>query len=146
MNLRPFMTSERIWLGLMLASLAAVALGVWVFLALRVLEPAPLTWNTISPPIVADENLTISAEAIRHGDCSGSPRIDLMDGAKEIRLPVPTREVSGNLSTYQSGLTEPLPPGPYRLRLTEILVCGGTRHEIASPWITFSMPPVSPPA
>lgn len=145
MSFRPFLKSERLWLGLMLIALAAVAMAVWVVLALRVLEPKPLTWDTISPPIVTPTNLTISAETVRHDEgCTNGPQIDIRHRDELTRLPVPTRIIKGRLSTYQTVLVQPLDPGFYSIRLREIVTCGGDRHDIPSPWIAFSVPAISP--
>lgn len=145
MKARPFLKSERLWLGLMLIALAAVAVAVWVVLALRVLEPSPLTWDTISPPIVTPTTLTISAETVRHDEgCTNGPQIDIRSREELTRLPVPTRIIKGRLSTYQTVLVQPLDPGFYSIRLREIVTCGADRHDIPSPWIAFRVPTISP--
>ena len=148
MKFAPLFRSERVWLALMLAVLAVVSMSVWAVLLLRVMEPAPLTWRSISPPIANGLTLTMAAEAVRSpsGDCSNTFQMDIRDGDSVTRLPVPTRVIEGDLSTYQTVLTHPLQPGTYQGRLYESYFCNGVRKAKESPWIEFSVPAVSPPA
>ena len=143
MTLPAFWTNERIWLGLMLSALAAMAIGAWIVLALRVLEPAPLTWKAISPPVISPTTLLIAAETDRRDEgCMSYPNIDVLTASGERkRLPVPTRTIDGALSTYQTVLAQPFAPGLYRAQLVEVVVCGSVRHEVPSPWIAFTVSP-----
>lgn len=147
MKLPSLFRSERVWLAAMLAILAAVSMSVWAILLLRVMEPAPLVWRSISPPIANGLTLTMAAEAVRSPgpDCSNTFQMDIRSGDSITRLPVPTRVIEGDLSTYQTVLTHPLEPGVYQGRLRESYFCGGTLKAKESPWIEFSVPAVSPP-
>lgn len=139
--------SERVWLAGLLLLLGLTSMAVWFVLALRVLEPEPLTWKSISPPIANGFSLTMAAEAVRseRQDCSNTFQMDIRDGDSVTRLPVPTRVIEGDLSTYQTFLTQPLRPGTYQGRLRENYFCEGVLKSKESPWIEFSVPAVSPP-
>lgn len=141
MKVPSFLSSERIWLALVLAVTALVAMTVWIMLAFRVMEPKPLTWDTLSRPIISRDTLTISAEVTRRDEgCTSGPQIDLQGRGELMRLPVPTRVIKDRLSTYQTVLVAPLAPGDYSIRLREIIICGQTRHDLPSPWIAFRQP------
>lgn len=107
-----------------------------VVLAFRTFEPPKMKWVSVSSPAIVGRQLTISAETHRRpiDGCTNGPQMDLRRDGAIVRLPVPTRVIRGNLSTYTSELVTPL-KGKYAVRLRESFICPTGTQVIESAWI-----------
>lgn len=105
-------------------------------LAFRTFEPPKMEWVSVSSPAIVGTQITISAETHRRpiDGCTNGPQMDLRQGKAVVRLPVPTRVIQGNVSTYTSELVTPV-RGKYAIRLRESFICPTGTQVIESAWI-----------
>ena len=128
--------TRMIQIGIIASVLILVGVITW-----HVFQPQKMEWVSVSSPSVEPEKLTISAETRRRpmADCTNGPEMDLRKDGELVRLPVPTRTIRGNISTYETVLVEPLAPGRYAIRLRESFLCPGLTQVIESPAIEFDV-------
>lgn len=107
-----------------------------VALAIRTFEPPKMEWVSVSSPAIVGRQITISAETDRKSidGCTNDPQMDLRRDGAIVRLPVPTRVIRGNISTYTSELVTPV-QGKYAVRLRESFICPTGTQVIESAWI-----------
>lgn len=128
-------TTTRVIQGGVVASFIVLA-GV---LGWKTFEPPKLEWVSVSSPLVEPTKLTISAETRRRpiDGCTNGPQIELRRLGEEVRLPIPTRTIRANVSTYETVLVDPLRAGRYTIKLRESVICPGLTQVIESPGIEF---------
>lgn len=129
-------TMRMIQIGVIVSFVAFAGVVGW-----RSFEEPKIKWVSVSPPIVEDEKLTISAEIHRQPieGCTNAPQMELRRGVETIRLPVPTRTNKEPISTYETVLVKPLVPGKYIIRLRESVICPGLTEVSESPGIEFEV-------
>lgn len=124
-------TTRIIQLGVVVSFLLLAAA-----LAFRTFEPPKAEWVSVSSPAIVGNQIIISAEVRRKpiDGCTNGPQMELRRDGAVVRLPVPTRVIRGNLSTYTSELVMPV-QGKYAVRLRESFICPTGTQVIESAWI-----------
>lgn len=83
------------------------------------------------------ESFAIRAEAIR-GDsegCTNGVQVELRSVSNSIiRLPVPAREIDGDVTEYLVELPKETQPGNYGVKVRESFNCGGSPKVEETPW------------
>lgn len=110
-------------------------------MAVTTFSPPKMKWVSVAEPMLTATKMSVRAEAVRlpADGCSNGPQIELQRGREAVRLPVPTRTISGDVSVYETELVRPLDSGWYKLRLRETFVCRTDTQVIDSPWIVFEV-------
>jgi len=121
--------------------LAGVVLFAAVLFARLLLKPEAVTWVATETPVATATKLEVNAVARRQfsSNCSNGPQMELLTRGQVTRLPVPTRSLVGDRATYSTVLLRPFDPGVYRVRVVEVVNCGGTPQVIPSPWLSFEV-------
>jgi hypothetical protein len=127
----------------LVVSLLLAGAGTAGLFVRRLATPSPLVWESISTPIVLPEKLVVTAEATRRnvGCQNGAPSMDMRSKGVDVRLKAPSREIVDSLSTYESDLDDPIPPGFHEVRVRETFICDGAVKPIESQWIRFEVKP-----
>lgn len=114
------------------------------FLAVRASEPPPVKFEgleVVNAPMAGDL-LIVEATVYRveKEGCTNGVQVDSRDAdGSEVRLPVPTREVSGSYTRYAIVVPVLTPPGAYELRVRETVYCSGGPRIAETPWMAFEV-------
>lgn len=130
---------------LMLGLSVAGLMGLAIYLTSQALKPPPVRFEAIkimNSPVKPPSKLFVVAETKRRLEesCTNGVQIDTRNDAGSIlRLPVPAREVSGDVSRYSIVIPEETAPGMYDLKIRETSYCGGSPQIVESPWLAFEV-------
>ena len=86
----------------------------------------------------AGESFAIRAEAIRgeSDGCTNGVQVELRSSVSNsiIRLPIPAREIDGDVTEYLVELPKETQPGNYGVKVRESFNCGGSPKVEETPW------------
>lgn len=139
----PRIHAAQIMLGLSAAGLLAFS-GIMIA---RALEPPPvrfLSLEVVNPRVQSTELLNVVAETERRStpDCVNGVQIELRDSSgAQTRLPIPAREISGNLSSYAIVIPEGTTPARYQMLVREIFTCSNSVRQVEAPWLPIEILP-----
>lgn len=127
---------DPLWL---VAGLAFVGVaGVVGMVAYEHLSSAPLKLEAIYVgDAIAGETVAIRADAIRrpYDGCTNGVQIELKSvSGSIIRLPVPAREIAGNVTEYLVEVPKETAAGNYGVKVRETFNCGSAPKVVESPW------------
>lgn len=126
------------------AALLGTVAAVWLVTA-EEFSPAPMEYEALRVDgftAVPGERFTLLAEAHRkpHEHCTNGVQVDIRSVDDVItRLPVPAREINGNMTAYIIDLPEMIEPGGYGVKVRETFNCGGRPKVEESPWIVLDV-------
>lgn len=118
-------------------ALAGVAVVVGV-LGYERLSGPPLTLSAVYvSEAFPGQSFAIRAEAIRKPSegCTNGVQVELRSVSNSIiRLPVPAREIDGDVTEYIVELPKETTPGNYGVKVRETFNCGGSPKVEETPW------------
>lgn len=139
----PRFNAMEIMLGLSAAGLFVLA----VVMTADRMKPPPMIFEAVSivnSPIAKGELLYVVAETRRRDldGCTNGVQVDVRDlGGAITRLPVPSREIDGNVSRYDLVVPATVAPGSYGVRIRETWYCGERPRVVETPWLSMTVLP-----
>lgn len=126
------------------SSLLGVVFVVGLF-AYSYLAAPPLKLESLYvEDAVAGQSFAIRADAIRkpYEGCTNGVQIELVSATgSTIRLPVPAREINGDVTVYLVELPKETEPGHYGVKVRESFNCGSAPKVEESPWQRMTVLP-----